>query len=81
MAFIYGTILTDGKDEFSDEPTSNICIFADAQVIKHAWGKILSFILRSQKVALNWIALNWIPVHQSPGIAGGGDISTHYDSF
>uniref|UniRef100_A0A8C3PC73 trans-L-3-hydroxyproline dehydratase n=1 Tax=Chrysemys picta bellii TaxID=8478 RepID=A0A8C3PC73_CHRPI len=27
LAFLYGTILTDGKDAFSDEPTTNIsCI-------------------------------------------------------
>lgn len=32
LAFLYGTILTDGKDDFSDEPTANVCVFADAQV-------------------------------------------------
>ncbi|KAI4900988.1 hypothetical protein NFI96_032986, partial [Prochilodus magdalenae] len=32
LAFLYGTILTDGKDDFSDEPTANICVFADAQL-------------------------------------------------
>jgi trans-L-3-hydroxyproline dehydratase len=33
LAFLYGTILTDGKDEFDPEKaTANICIFADAQV-------------------------------------------------
>uniref|UniRef100_A0A8D0HRR6 trans-L-3-hydroxyproline dehydratase n=1 Tax=Sphenodon punctatus TaxID=8508 RepID=A0A8D0HRR6_SPHPU len=32
LAFIYGTILTDGNDAFSEEATSNICVFADAQV-------------------------------------------------
>lgn len=32
LAFIYGTILTDGKDAFSEEPTTNICVFADEQV-------------------------------------------------
>uniref|UniRef100_A0A8C3ICF5 trans-L-3-hydroxyproline dehydratase n=1 Tax=Chrysemys picta bellii TaxID=8478 RepID=A0A8C3ICF5_CHRPI len=26
LAFLYGTILTDGKDAFSDEPTTNICV-------------------------------------------------------
>uniref|UniRef100_A0A8C3IFW4 trans-L-3-hydroxyproline dehydratase n=1 Tax=Chrysemys picta bellii TaxID=8478 RepID=A0A8C3IFW4_CHRPI len=34
LAFLYGTILTDGKDAFSDEPTTNICVFADAQEAK-----------------------------------------------
>lgn len=32
LAFLYGTILTDGKDDFSDEPTANVCVFADSQV-------------------------------------------------
>ncbi|XP_054827391.1 trans-3-hydroxy-L-proline dehydratase [Eublepharis macularius] len=38
VAFIYGTILTDGKDAFSDEPTNNICVFADAQVDRSPTG-------------------------------------------
>ncbi len=32
LAFLYGTILTDGSDEFSSEPTRNVCVFADAEV-------------------------------------------------
>eukprot|EP00795_Rhopilema_esculentum_P016334 gene16334-7724_t len=32
LSFLYGTIITDGKDNFSDEPTSNLCVFADRQV-------------------------------------------------
>ena len=32
LAFLYGTILTDGKNEFSEEPTANLCVFADCQV-------------------------------------------------
>ncbi|XP_006815791.1 trans-L-3-hydroxyproline dehydratase [Saccoglossus kowalevskii] len=38
LAFIYGTIVTDGKDEYSDEPTANICVFADAQVDRSPTG-------------------------------------------
>lgn len=34
LAFLYGTILTDGKDTYSEEPTTNICVFADEQVLK-----------------------------------------------
>ncbi|KAM4779840.1 trans-3-hydroxy-L-proline dehydratase isoform 3-T3 [Cyanocitta cristata] len=34
LAFLYGTILTDGKDAFSEEPTTNICVFADEQYHK-----------------------------------------------
>lgn len=33
LAFLYGTILTDGKDEYSEKPTANVCVFADRQVI------------------------------------------------
>jgi trans-L-3-hydroxyproline dehydratase len=32
LAFLYGTILTDGKDEYSEQPTANLCIFADCEV-------------------------------------------------
>ena len=33
LAFLYGTIVTDGKDEFdAKEPTANICVFADDEV-------------------------------------------------
>ncbi len=38
LAFLYGTILTDGADEWSDEPTKNICVFADAQVDRSPTG-------------------------------------------
>ena len=32
LAYLYGTILTDGKDAFAEDPTANLCIFADRQV-------------------------------------------------
>ena len=32
LAFLYGTILTDGQDAFSDTPTANTCVFADREV-------------------------------------------------
>ena len=32
LAFLYGTIVTDGNDAFSDQPTSNVCVFADREV-------------------------------------------------
>lgn len=38
LAFLYGTILTDGKDDYSPEPTANICVFADAQVDRSPCG-------------------------------------------
>ncbi|XP_067847621.1 trans-L-3-hydroxyproline dehydratase isoform X2 [Heptranchias perlo] len=38
LAFLYGTILIDGKDAFSEEPTANVCVFADAQVDRSPCG-------------------------------------------
>ncbi|MET2829034.1 proline racemase family protein [Mesorhizobium shangrilense] len=38
LAFLYGTILTDGRDAFSDEPTKNICVFAEAEVDRSPTG-------------------------------------------
>ena len=32
LSFLYGTIITDGNDKFSDKATSNLCVFADRQV-------------------------------------------------
>lgn len=35
LAFLYGTIVTDGRDMYngdSQEPTANVCVFADSQV-------------------------------------------------
>ena len=32
LAFLYGTILTDGNDTYQDMPTDNICVFADREV-------------------------------------------------
>lgn len=34
LAFLYGTILTDGEDAYTEDPTTNICVFADEQVLK-----------------------------------------------
>ncbi|XP_053553281.1 trans-3-hydroxy-L-proline dehydratase [Bombina bombina] len=38
LAFLYGTILTDGKDAYSEEPTANVCVFADSQVDRSPTG-------------------------------------------
>lgn len=34
LAFLYGTILTDGKEGFSSDATANVCVFAEAQVTR-----------------------------------------------
>lgn len=38
LAFLYGTILTDGADQWSGQPTRNVCVFADAQVDRSPTG-------------------------------------------
>ena len=38
LAFLYGTILTDGKDAYSDQPTRNVCVFAERQVDRSPTG-------------------------------------------
>ena len=38
LAFLYGTILTDGADDWTEEPTTNICVFADGQVDRSPTG-------------------------------------------
>ena len=38
LGYLYGTILTDGNDEFLDQPTANVCVFADAQVDRSPTG-------------------------------------------
>lgn len=38
LAFLYGTILTDGRDAFSPEPTRNVCVFAQAEVDRSPTG-------------------------------------------
>lgn len=38
LAFLYGTILTDGGDAFYGEATKNVCVFADAEVDRSPTG-------------------------------------------
>ncbi|HEY2892526.1 MAG TPA: proline racemase family protein [Dongiaceae bacterium] len=38
LAFLYGTILTDGNDAYSAEPTANICVFAEREVDRSPTG-------------------------------------------
>ncbi|GFV48242.1 trans-L-3-hydroxyproline dehydratase [Trichonephila clavipes] len=38
LSFLYGTIITDGRDRFTDGPSTNICIFADKQVDRSPTG-------------------------------------------
>jgi trans-L-3-hydroxyproline dehydratase len=38
LAFLYGSILTDGRDRPDDGPSRNICVFADAEVDRSPTG-------------------------------------------
>ena len=48
LAFLYGAILTDGKDTWSSDPTRNICVFADNQVDRSPTGSGVSARLAIQ---------------------------------
>lgn len=38
LGFLYGTIVTDGADAWSPEPTTNLCVFAERQVDRSPTG-------------------------------------------
>jgi len=38
LAFLYGTILTDGADAWTPDPSANICVFADREVDRSPTG-------------------------------------------
>ncbi|KAI8507019.1 Trans-L-3-hydroxyproline dehydratase [Branchiostoma belcheri] len=38
LAFLYGTIVTDGRDEYAPTPTVNTCVFGDAAVDRSPTG-------------------------------------------
>ena len=38
LAFLYGSILTDGGDAFAERPTRNVCVFAEAEVDRSPTG-------------------------------------------
>jgi proline racemase len=38
LGFLYGTILTDGADSWSERPTANICVFAEREVDRSPTG-------------------------------------------
>lgn len=51
LAFLYGTIFTDGRDTYDDEaPTRNACVFAGRQVDRSPTGSGVS-----ARLALQWI--------------------------
>lgn len=49
LAFLYGTIFTDGRDAFEDKPTRNLCVFAGRQVDRSPTGSGVT-----ARVALQW---------------------------
>jgi trans-L-3-hydroxyproline dehydratase len=49
LAFLYGTIFTDGADGFSEAPTRNACVFAGRQVDRSPTGSGVS-----ARIALQW---------------------------
>ena len=49
LAFLYGTILTDGGDPFDEDPTRNACVFAGRQVDRSPTGSGVA-----ARLALQW---------------------------
>jgi trans-L-3-hydroxyproline dehydratase len=48
LAFLYGTILTDGRDAFEAAPTRNICVFAEREVDRSPTGSGVSARIAAQ---------------------------------
>jgi trans-L-3-hydroxyproline dehydratase len=48
LAFLYGAILTDGRDTYGDAASRNICVFADAQVDRSPTGSGVSARIATQ---------------------------------
>lgn len=48
LGFLYGTILTDGRDGSGPEPSTNVCIFADAEVDRSPTGSGVTARLAAQ---------------------------------
>ena len=44
LAHLHGTILTDGNDQYTNEPTANVLIFANQQVSRSTCGTYLTVI-------------------------------------
>ena len=49
LQFLYGTILTDGNDAWSDQPTRNLCVFAERQVDRSPTGSGVSARIAIQR--------------------------------
>ncbi|GBM03236.1 Trans-L-3-hydroxyproline dehydratase [Araneus ventricosus] len=49
LSFLYGTIITDGKDKFADGASTNICVFADKEVDRSPTGSGVT-----ARMALQW---------------------------
>lgn len=49
LAFLYGTLFTDGADSFAETPTRNVCVFAGRQVDRSPTGSGVA-----ARLALQW---------------------------
>ncbi|KAJ8308798.1 hypothetical protein KUTeg_013672 [Tegillarca granosa] len=68
LAFLYGTIVTDGKDLYSEEITDNICVFADEEVDRSPCGSGVTARI-AQQYHRNLIQVNQTRTFRGP--AGG----------
>ena len=77
LAFLYGTILTDGRDAFDPAPTHNICVFAEREVDRSPTGSGVSARIAVQ-VARGLIELGQVRQFESVtgAIFTGGAVRT-----
>lgn len=59
LAFLYGTILTDGKDNYSSDATANVCVFAEAQVSYH-FVTLRRAVGTEQTLAVGFTSIIWL---------------------
>lgn len=71
VSFVYGTILTDGNDDYSEEITDTMCVYAEKQVDRSPCGSGTS-----SRIALQYFK-NKVKVNQSRTFRGpSGDVFT-----
>ena len=64
LAFLYGSILTDGRERLEEGPSRNICVFADAEVDRSPTGSGVTARMAS-RVAQGRVALGETCVFES----------------
>ncbi|XP_063425578.1 trans-L-3-hydroxyproline dehydratase-like [Mytilus trossulus] len=65
LAFLYGTIVTDGKDQYSDDVSWNVCVFAEREVDRSPCGSGVTARI-AQQFTRNLIKLGQTRTFEGP---------------